>query len=441
MNTPRSTMLSLFTLGVVLLSAGSSMSDDEKPTLATHDRWVTSVAFAPDGQTLFTAGGESLMFRPGDVLAWDMAGGNQRKAFEGHDTNVWCVAVTSDGATIATSGYDGKVILWDAAQGKAKHTLEHKGWVRRVAFSPDGITLAVAGEDGTVKLWNAESGEAKQDIKAHEAAVYGLEFSPDGKQLATAGIDKLVKLWNAADGTEQGKLEGHEDAVWDVKYSPDGSTIASAGADRTVRIWNSQGQLQATLVGHSNWVTSLAFSSDGKQLASGSHDRTARIWNLEPAMKLSDMAAEVAQKVRDARLAHSEAELAAEAAAREAGDAEAKVERLQKSLADQQDAKKQEELKKELAEAEKAVPTALQQRDTTKARSDETGKQLTAAQQESNQLQAQMAVEFPPLESSIWSVALSPDGKRLAVGSHREGATIWNVEDRSEVFPSPESKK
>ncbi len=50
-------------------------ADDPAPTLATHDRWVTALAFSPDGKTLATVGGQSLLYRPGDVQLWEVASG------------------------------------------------------------------------------------------------------------------------------------------------------------------------------------------------------------------------------------------------------------------------------------------------------------------------------------------------------------------------------
>lgn len=251
------------------------------PNLGEFKRWVIAADYSTDGATLVTAGGESLLYRPGDVVVWK-ADGARVGDLAGHPTAVWAVQVSKDGALAATAGYDGLVKLWDLPAKAAKHDLKkHKGWVRSLAFSPDGTKLATAGEDGTVVLWNTADGKEIKTVAAHAGPVTAVAFSPDGATIATGGGDKLVKLWNAADGAEKGKLEGHGDALWSLAYSPDGSRLASAGADRTIKLWTTSDSKEfATLKGHKDWVTSVAFSADGMRLVSGSLDGAVKLWDV-----------------------------------------------------------------------------------------------------------------------------------------------------------------
>ena len=251
-------------------------------TLADFKRWVIASDYSRDGSLLVTAGGESLLYRPGDVVVWKVADGSRVGDLAGHPTAVWAVKVSADGTLAATAGYDGLVKLWDLRARGLKHDLKkHKGWVRSLAFSPDGTRLASAGEDGTVVLWDTASGAEVKTVPAHTGAVTAVAFSRDGATLATGGGDKFVKLWNAADGAEKGKLEGHGDAIWAVAYSPDGSRLATASADRTIRLWNtSDSKEYAVLPGHKDWVTSVAFSADGGRLVSGSLDGAVKLWDV-----------------------------------------------------------------------------------------------------------------------------------------------------------------
>lgn len=254
----------------------------EPPTLAKQARWVTSAAFIDGGAKLVSGGGESLLYRPGDLKIWDAKAGTLSASLEGQPTVVWSVAASADGKMLITGGYDGKIIVWNVADKKPQQTIEKKGWIRRVALSPDGKQFAAAGEDGSVMLFETEGGKEKKTFKAHEAAVYDVAFSPDGSVLATCSTDKLAKLWDLSAETpaEKAKLEGHGDAVWAVVWAKDGS-LATAGADRKIKLWNAEGKEQATLEGHKDWISDLAFSPDGALLASCSHDRTARLWDVK----------------------------------------------------------------------------------------------------------------------------------------------------------------
>lgn len=113
----RSTCAFAAMLFVVLLAQFAAAADEGK-TIATHDRWVTSIAYSSDGTMIATAGGQSLQYRPGDVMLWDAKSGNLIAALEGHTSNVWSVAFSPDGQTLVSSGYDGKVIVWNVAEKK-----------------------------------------------------------------------------------------------------------------------------------------------------------------------------------------------------------------------------------------------------------------------------------------------------------------------------------
>ncbi|MDZ8089159.1 MAG: caspase family protein, partial [Nostoc sp. DedQUE12b] len=84
----------------------------------------------------------------------------------------------------------------------------HSNDVFSVAFSPDGKTIASASADNTVKLWNAATGKEIITLNGHSDTVFSVAFSPDGKTIASASTDNTVKLWNAATGKEIITLNG-----------------------------------------------------------------------------------------------------------------------------------------------------------------------------------------------------------------------------------------
>ena len=272
--------ISFFVVPVV--AADEALNKKAGDTISSFSRWVIAADYAADGPILVTVGGESLLYRPGDVILWKSEG-TRIGELSGHQTAVWAVDVSADGKLVATAGYDGLIKVWDLQSRKLKRDLkQHKGWVRSLAFSPDGSRLVSAGEDGKVFLWNTQDGKAAITVAAHKGPVTAVAFSPNGKTFVTGGGDNLVKVWNAADGTAIQTLAGHEDTIWSIAYSPTRSQFVSTGADRTIRVWSAETFKQTgVFTGHKDWVTSASFNSDGSRLVTASLDGVIKLWDVQ----------------------------------------------------------------------------------------------------------------------------------------------------------------
>src|SRR5437762_1791833 len=140
----------------VFVAAAAAVED--APTLAKQNRWVTSAVFISNGSQLVTGGGESLLYRAGDVKIWDVKSGAQAASLEGQPTIVWSLVASPDGKTLITSGYDSKIILWNVAEKKPQQTIEKKGWIRRISLSPDGKNFVAGLEDGSVIVFEIDGG-------------------------------------------------------------------------------------------------------------------------------------------------------------------------------------------------------------------------------------------------------------------------------------------
>ncbi|MEX0713686.1 MAG: hypothetical protein WD278_15205, partial [Pirellulales bacterium] len=114
--------MKLAAVACTLAACGMAAGQESVP-LAAHANWVTSIAFSPDSSTLASVGGQSLLYRPGEVKLWDTATGQEKANYAGHGTSVWAVAFSPDGLTVATAGYDGTLKLWDVGSGAEKASL------------------------------------------------------------------------------------------------------------------------------------------------------------------------------------------------------------------------------------------------------------------------------------------------------------------------------
>ena len=106
---------------------------------------MNTVTFSPDG-TMLAGGG-------GDLYLWDVRTGKLLHNIVKARGNIYGVAFSPDGQTIASSSWK-TIELWDTVTGEHIGTFTgYPGWIRAMAFSPDGKTLA-SGNNGTVILWD-----------------------------------------------------------------------------------------------------------------------------------------------------------------------------------------------------------------------------------------------------------------------------------------------
>ncbi len=257
-------------------------------TLRGHTSVVWNVAVSADGARIATAGFE------GAAKVWDTETGQELLTFSGHKSDVFGVAFSPDGKRAATASADGTAKVWDAVTGAELltlrgHTVLQSGepLVTGVAFSPDGTRLATSSFDQTVILWEATTGEQVLTLRGHADAIYGFAFSSDGARIATAGYDNVAKVWDVATGQELLTLSPQAGAIQRVAFSPDGTRLLTANDGNTATLFDlATGETLLALSGHSGPVHGAAFSPDGQRLATASLDGTAKVWEAASGREL-----------------------------------------------------------------------------------------------------------------------------------------------------------
>jgi WD40 repeat protein/tetratricopeptide (TPR) repeat protein len=236
-----------------------------------------SPVFSTDGATLALANERT-------VGLWHVDTGTKLSTLQGqpmpHDRldDVWCIALTMDGTTLASGSHDGRVTLWNLSTKSATATIHahQNSWVASVALSPDGKTMATASNDFTIKLWDVATTELRA-VGQHRAPVWSVAVSPDGTLLASGSTDGTVKLWDVSTGQERMAITSHAGSVLAVAFPPDGKAVAARMHDGTVKLWDLvTGQERATF--RHPGPESMAFSHDGRMLATTGEKGDVLLW-------------------------------------------------------------------------------------------------------------------------------------------------------------------
>jgi WD40 repeat protein len=203
---------------------------------APDERTDRSIAFSPAGKTY------AVSEKQGTRL-YNLDTGAEIRRLPGSDRALSSLSFAPDGQTLAAiTGTS--VLFWDVATGRERPALDHSQSVTSIAFAPDGKTLAIGDQIGDIRLWDVETGQSlnqfgeKRRQDGAPCAITCVAFLSNDKTLAAAEDDGVVQLWDTGTGKVLRHLEGHVSFVYRFAVAPDGKTLATASADGTTLVWD-----------------------------------------------------------------------------------------------------------------------------------------------------------------------------------------------------------
>lgn len=260
-----------------------------------HADAVYDLALSPDGLRAASASAD------GTFILWDAV---QRAPvldpITVNNSPVISVAFSHDSQLLATghctqpnpqTGCDeGKVFLWEAADGQPLGEMEGTVWGSPVslAFSHNGKLLAAGDFAGQIHLWELSSLQRiGEPFRMETGSLLSLAFSPDDTRLLSAvrsmsynsnnpvnpvSYNGKFRLWDVSSQTSTEQWADSPGAyLLAVAFGQDGSPLGAFDLGNQINIWNlDRLDVQPDVFyGASGFLSTLVFSPDGSRLASG----------------------------------------------------------------------------------------------------------------------------------------------------------------------------
>jgi WD40 repeat protein/mono/diheme cytochrome c family protein len=168
-----------------------TLSGNLKYEQKKHTDWIYCVRFSPDGLLLATAD------RASGLVVWETQTGRLFQELPGHKGEIRSIAWRPDSQALVSGSFDGTLKMWDMNEGKLIKSWDaHGGGVAAVAICNDG-TIASTGRDNKVKVWDG-AGTAAGEMPALVEAGHEVAITVDSKQVIAGDWAGNVRMWQRA---------------------------------------------------------------------------------------------------------------------------------------------------------------------------------------------------------------------------------------------------
>ena len=274
--------------------------ETDSAKIARPNSAASQIELSPEGSLIAVA------CEKGTIEIWSTTKLEKIATLSDNHTDILCFAWAKDrmrplnggelGWLLATGAGDGDITIWDIDRKSVRSRCIGSTYeVFKVAFSPDGMTLASAGRDAPI-LWNVATGSML--LKFHYAnTMTSVAFSPNGESLAVGscaahGAPDLVRVYEIQEKRGQQVLRGLRARVTQVRISADNRIVAALTDNWQLAVWDLQLNrllhVFQTPIGVYAQSAGLSIDADERRIAvvAGSE---AKVWDIDSGNELKSV--------------------------------------------------------------------------------------------------------------------------------------------------------
>lgn len=280
----KSILISLTLCFATAVSAGDSITF--RNVIKGHLAQVETFAISDDGTTLISGGWDNAVriYQVDSMGTWEFV-----RDFRRHFGAITTLTISPDKKYFVSGSKDNTFNVVELATGNIIFTgRDQNRPVTDVFFTNDGKYLFTSCEDGYVFIYKLDDMlfAVSKPIKVRVGQpVYDIDLSMRrGKIFVCAKGNELLEI--NTKGNVVRRYAAHTAQVNSMAISPDKSMLATSGDDKRVFLWNSKtGDTITSLTGHDWKVNHVSFSPDGRFLLSSGNKGKVVIWSMD-SMKM-----------------------------------------------------------------------------------------------------------------------------------------------------------
>jgi len=273
-------------------------------------------------------------------------------------------------------------------------------------FSNDGRQLLTTPGAGMVRIWDTQSGQQTR-FPIRDFQVLCMAFNGDGSLMAVGDISGIISILNAqTHHILWVSSKANFKVVNTIWFTPDSRYCVAAHSNGTVSVWDTEsGVMKSSFMEHTKLVQSLRFDADGKTIVSASKDGSIRTWDLESGREL-----EVSEISHIAERDLSFQSLSPDLRKVAVGFSNGSILLLDRQSGETQDLPKgSDEITNVFFSEDGTCVFAVEGNKKIRVLDGVSGRELTTIDS----------------SDSFFTVALSPDGERIATSSYNGESKIW----------------